>query len=257
MKSVEESVVTALDGNSIELFPFLPYILQDLWEIGSSPDTIINLIKKNCTNYNQLEILDIGCGKGAVSINIAKTLSSKCYGIDAVGEFIEFCNAKAIELNLADLCQFKTADCRIDCYFDKQFDVIILGSVGPIFGDYASTFKHILPFMKSDSILILDDGYLDDNDTSTHHLAIKKIELIKHSSNSGLYLLDEVPSLLEGLKEQNEYILNSLITRCKELMNIYSTKKDIFQNYIDMQIEETNAIETYIKCSTIVFKKIS
>jgi len=31
IKSIEESVVTAMDGTSDELFPFLPYILQDLW----------------------------------------------------------------------------------------------------------------------------------------------------------------------------------------------------------------------------------
>ncbi len=44
MKSIEESVVTAMDGTDIELFHFLPYILQDLWEIGADPDVIISLL---------------------------------------------------------------------------------------------------------------------------------------------------------------------------------------------------------------------
>lgn len=34
-KTIEESVVQAMDGTDAELFPFLPYILQDLWEIGA------------------------------------------------------------------------------------------------------------------------------------------------------------------------------------------------------------------------------
>lgn len=29
MKSIEESVVTAMDGTDAELFPFISYILQD------------------------------------------------------------------------------------------------------------------------------------------------------------------------------------------------------------------------------------
>lgn len=46
MKSIEESVVIAMDGSDKELFPFLPYIFQDIWEIGADPDAIIKLIKK-------------------------------------------------------------------------------------------------------------------------------------------------------------------------------------------------------------------
>ena len=47
MKSVEESAVVALDGTDKELFPYLPYILQDLWETGSDPDVIIEAVRKH------------------------------------------------------------------------------------------------------------------------------------------------------------------------------------------------------------------
>jgi len=35
MKTVEESVVIAMDGSDKELFPFLSYILQDLWDFSA------------------------------------------------------------------------------------------------------------------------------------------------------------------------------------------------------------------------------
>lgn len=38
MKSIEETVVAAMDGSDKELFPYLSYILQNLWEIGSCPE---------------------------------------------------------------------------------------------------------------------------------------------------------------------------------------------------------------------------
>jgi hypothetical protein len=46
MKTIEESIVIAMDGSDKELFPFLPIILQDLWEIGADPEAIIKLIRK-------------------------------------------------------------------------------------------------------------------------------------------------------------------------------------------------------------------
>ncbi len=49
MKTLDESVVTAMDGSDKELFSYLPYILQDLWEIGADPDAIINLIGRYFT----------------------------------------------------------------------------------------------------------------------------------------------------------------------------------------------------------------
>jgi ubiquinone/menaquinone biosynthesis C-methylase UbiE len=99
MKTLEESVVTAMDGSDKELFPYLPYILQDLWEIGANPDTIIRLIAKYFSKYPDLKVLDLGCGKGAVSINIAKNLGCYCYGIDAVPDFLR----KSLEMTSQDI----------------------------------------------------------------------------------------------------------------------------------------------------------
>jgi predicted RNA methylase len=86
MKSLEESVVAAMDGSERALFPYLPYILQDLWELGASPGEIIELVRKHANNYSRLRILDLGCGKGAVSIQLAKELNCSCLGVDAVKE---------------------------------------------------------------------------------------------------------------------------------------------------------------------------
>jgi len=42
MKTIEETIAAAMDITEKELLPFLPYILQDFWEIGADPDTIIS-----------------------------------------------------------------------------------------------------------------------------------------------------------------------------------------------------------------------
>lgn len=45
MSNVEEKLAKSLTAESTELIPYLPYLLQDLWELGSSPKDII---EKRC-----------------------------------------------------------------------------------------------------------------------------------------------------------------------------------------------------------------
>ena len=44
---VEERLAASLTAETTELLPFLPYLLQDLWALGSSPKDIAMLIKKH------------------------------------------------------------------------------------------------------------------------------------------------------------------------------------------------------------------
>ena len=112
VKSIEESVVIAMDGSDKELFPFLQNVLQDLWEIGTDPDAIIRLISNHFEKYVDLKVLDLGCGKGAVSVKLSQKLGCTCYGIDAIPEFVEFAQQKAIVFKVNRLCTFETGDIR-------------------------------------------------------------------------------------------------------------------------------------------------
>ena len=52
MSDVEEKLAKSLTAESVELIPYLPYLLQDLWELGSSPKDMIHLIVfMNTTGY--------------------------------------------------------------------------------------------------------------------------------------------------------------------------------------------------------------
>jgi 2-polyprenyl-3-methyl-5-hydroxy-6-metoxy-1,4-benzoquinol methylase len=76
MESLTENIVRSLDGSDVALRPFLPELLQDLWEIGSSAETMLALMKKHALHLlpPPRKILDLGCGKGAISIPIARAL---------------------------------------------------------------------------------------------------------------------------------------------------------------------------------------
>jgi cyclopropane fatty-acyl-phospholipid synthase-like methyltransferase len=253
MKTIEESVVTAMDGSDKELFPYLPYILQDLWEIGANPSIIIKLIRKNFTNIESFNVLDLGCGKGAVSIKLSEEFGCHCHGIDAIPEFIDYAREKAIGFNVETLCQFEIGDIREKVKALSAFDIIILGAIGPVFGDYYSTLTTLSKCLNKAGILIIDDGYIE-NDYS-HLLIQKRNTIIQQIDSAGMQLIDEDIIQKDDIKESDDFIFENLKKRCNELIENYPDKNQLFLNYIQKQEEENDVLENKIICSTMVIKK--
>lgn len=242
----------AMDGSDVALFPFLPYIFQDVWEIGASPEIVVDLIKKHSSNYSALRLLDLGCGKGAVSIKIAKELGCNCIGIDALEAFISQANNKAMRQAVNDLCEFKTGDIRQEIKNLRNFNIVLLGAIGPVFGDYYSTLTAVKPCLAQNGIIIIDDGYIEDDSSFRHPLIEKKSIILKQISKAKMQLIDELIVSKEAIKESEANLFPSIEKRCRELINKYPSKKQLFINYINKQKKENYLLENEITCATMV-----
>jgi ubiquinone/menaquinone biosynthesis C-methylase UbiE len=257
MKSIEECVVTAMDGTDKELFPYLPYILKDLWEIGADPEIIISLIDKHFINHGRLKILDLGCGKGAVSIKAAKKFGCSCYGLDAIPEFISDARKLAIKYNVEHLCRFEVGDIRLKVKALSGFDIVILGAIGPVFGDYYATLTTLSGSLNETGVLIIDDGYIENNSDFTHPLIQKQETTIQQIHSAGMQLIEEVIIGKDDIKDSDDYIFDNLKKRCFELTAMYPEKKKLFMDYIQKQEEENDVLENKVICSTMVIKRSS
>lgn len=255
MKSVEESVVIAMDGSDRELFPFLPYILQDIWEIGTDPDAMTKLISKHFTKCDTLNVLDLGCGKGAVSIKAAHKLSCKCHGIDAIPEFITGANQKAKEYKVEHLCKFEVGDMREKVKDLPVYNIIILGSIGPVFEDYYTTLTTLSKCLNKSGIFIIDDGYIDDQSNYKHPLMFKQQEILKQVDLAGMQLIEDNIIKKDEIKDSDDFIFDNLKKRCLELIKKYPENRKLFNNYIKKQEEENKILESKVICTTMVIKR--
>ncbi|MBN2416942.1 class I SAM-dependent methyltransferase [bacterium] len=251
MKSVDESIAAAMDCGSTELVPYLPYILQDFQELGSSADSIVSIIQKHNTRHH-IDVLDLGCGKGAVACAIAETLDARCTGIDAVGEFIDYANGIAGKKGLQN-CVFITGDIRDRNAVDGRYDFIVLGSIGPVYGNYRETLDFLKPWLKRDGMVILDDG-CKKNDTD-HGAENAKEIIAREIAEAGMKIVaeyrgDEVCNARE-FDEQ----LAAIRKRCNELKIIYPDKALLFSGYIEQQENEYASLKNDVICFTLVLAR--
>lgn len=243
-----------MDGSDVQLFPFLPYILQDIWEIGADPEVIIKLISKHFRNVAGLRVLDLGCGKGAVSVKVAQKLGCTCHGIDAIPEFVAFAQQKATEFKVNHLCKFETGDIRQKVRELTGYDVVILGAIGPVFGDHFTTLTTLKKCINENGIFIIDDGYIDDESNYSHPLMFKKSTIILQIKKAGMKLVENDIFDTNDIKESDDFIFDKLKSRCFELIEKHPDKQTLFLDYIKNQEIENDVLENMVIGATIVIK---
>ena len=158
--NTNEKLAKSLTADTTDIIPFLPYLLQDLWELGSSGQEMRELLQRHVPVTAGFTALDLGCGKGAVSVTLAKGLGIRCKGIDLIGDFINEAREKAIEHGVDGLCEFAVGDIKQAVLHEQNYDLVIFGAVGDVLGDRPETIRALMSAIRPGGYILLDDGYL-------------------------------------------------------------------------------------------------
>ena len=191
MENINKDFLDSLDLHDKEMEKYIPYVLQDLWELGSIPEYIYQLIDKNIDIKGINKIIDFGCGKGAVLIYLANRLDFQGLGIDIVPEFIKSANQHAIENSVDNLLDFKTGD--ILKYLDRneKYDIVIYGYDSGILGDVYETILRLQYSIIDLGYLILEIAFTPDSKDRIEGLPTKK-ELLEQLDKSDFKILDKI-----------------------------------------------------------------
>ena len=253
MNDTTDSILESLDGQDRELFPFLPYLLQDLFEMGAFPERIAALVQQH--GIVPHHVLDLGCGKGAVSIHFAKTFGCRVHGIDAMPEFIADAERWAATHRVEHLCQFDVGDIRRRVEELREYDLVILGSIGPIFGDVQATLAALRPCLTSGGYVILDDAYLPDDRKKDAEGMLTYAESVTQIRTSGFEIIaDEIVPAEKMVETDNEMFAN-IERRAQELIAQHPEKAAIFKEYIEKQTAACQQLEEELICTTWLLRK--
>ena len=251
MKTVEEKLAQSLTAKSTELIPHLPYLLQDLWELGSSPKDMLEMVKKHVGVSEKTKVLDLACGKGAVSVHIAKELGCRIKGIDLIPEFIDVALQKAEEFGVEEWCEFVVGDITEAVKTEKDYDLVILGAVGDVLGNSEETITLLKNTVKKDGYILIDDAYAKENANPKY---LTRKQWLETFHNTGVKLVEEKLIEEEELASINDEQQKWIIKRARELKEKLPEKADLFDSYIRSQQAECNELENEISGVTMLLQ---
>lgn len=239
----------SLDLTTDVLEKYIPELLKGLWELGSVPEYVIELMARNNLGTH-MQILDLGCGKGAVLVKVAQQFDIKALGVDIVPDFIEEANLYANTWGVSDKVEFKTEDILETLKATTSQDLVIYGYDSEILGDLKTTLSQLAKCMKADGYIILEYMFSDlMTDTMVSNNDMKDI-----LDQSGYRILDRIDWNKEKLKQTNKENTIIIKENVQRLIAQYPDEKEAFKEYLQNQIDECEELENKYTCTTLLLR---
>lgn len=239
----------SLGVTSDELESYIPELLMGLWELGSMPEYIIELIDRNNLGKDK-NIIDLGCGKGAVLVKLAKRFDIKSLGVDIIPEFIEEANMYANKYAVSDKVEFRTEDIIKTIKTTTKQDIVIYGYDSEILGDLNNTLRELTNCVKAEGYILLEFMFTQhSNEGKVNDKEMKNI-----IEQTGYHILDRIDWSREILERTNRQNTETIKKNVKRLISQYPDKKKDFNDYLQNQIDECEEMENDCICTTLLLQ---
>lgn len=230
MRTEAEMVAYALEVQPA-LLPFVPELLADLDELGSDSELIVRVLS-DLRLPPSAKVIDLGCGKGTVSIEIAEKLKLRVLGIDLFEPFIAHCQRAAAEAGVSDLCEFRHGNIARLAGGLEPADAVVFAALGDVLGPLDETMRVIRQFVKPGGLLVVSDPYVRDGGSTSFDGFDgygSRLETIARLTAWGDVLVREVVEAVdEGEDEDDESLL--IMRRAKEIAQRHpELKSDLLQ----------------------------
>jgi SAM-dependent methyltransferase len=241
-----KSILSSLSGTDDKIIKHLPYLLQDLWELGGGTDRTLDLLDRNLSSsLASSRILDLCCGNGPAIISIAKKHKCGGIGIDLFEPFIIEAREKSFQNNVQHLIKFQVMDIKEAVELFKNFDVVIYGGDTNVLGNEIESLKRIANCCKANGCIILE-------------LTMNSLEKIFESIREiGFKVVDKFVIKKEVIVEINKFNNEKINHRAQELIKRYPSQKKLIENYIRSQELESFQLENNLIWCILLLKRIA
>ena len=240
------------------LLPYVADLLADFTELGSDPDLVVSwLVGKDVGPLSR--VLDLGCGKGAAGIAVCQALGCRIDGVDAYAPFVAEANKRAMELGIADLCDFRVGDIRETAGIARDYDVVLLLSVGDVLGSLAECVRAVRRCVRQGGTMILDDAYrlfATALDFPGYQYLREREDALKELGAFGDKLVAEHLIPLEALKSQNRRYQALIENRGRELAEREPGLAADIAAYIEKERKECFLLEHDVQCAIWMLQRV-
>ncbi len=245
-------------GISPELLPHLPTLLADIWVLGSWPDRIVELLSPLELPGDSTRVLEVGCGKGAVSVPIARDLGFRVHGVDLFEPFLQEARARAAEAGVADRCTFEQADMKEVLGRGETYDVVVIAAVGHALGDTVEIVGALRQTVRPGGYMVLDDGYLSRKERVDYpgyeHCRDRETTLRELTAH-GDRLVKEVVIPFTDLMAYNARNNEVIARRVTEVSLRHPELREQLLRYQQAEIEECLLLETETVAAILLLQR--
>ena len=245
-------------GVSPELLPFLPELLADIWVLGSWPEHIVEALRELDLPNDATRVLEVGCGKGAVCVPIARDLGFRVHGVDLFEPFLQEARTRAAEAGVADRCTFEQADMKEVLGRGETYDVVVIAAVGHALGDTVETVGALRQAVRPGGYMVLDDGYLSRKERVDYpgyeHCRDRETTLRELTAHGDRLVKEEVipfTDLMAYNARNNEVIAR----RVTEVSLRHPELREQLLRYQQAEIEECLLLETETVAAILLLQR--
>jgi ubiquinone/menaquinone biosynthesis C-methylase UbiE len=242
----------SLSADNLEIIDYIPYLLQDIIELGAIAQDVLKIINQIIPVSTSIRVLDLGCGKGAVSHLIAQYYEGEVIGVDLMEAFIDEAKERAKSLNVKQSFRFEVMDIRQAIGVYDGFDVVIFASVGNIFDDLSQMLNQLKKVVKPNGFIIIDDAISKYDDHSEYETMQSWKDAIEQSN---LRMIDHEFTNENQLKQINAFNQAKIIKRANELKQRHPHLAQLFDNYVKSQEDEIDDLENNLISITWVLQR--
>lgn len=239
-----------------ELLPLLPYLLQDIDELGGMFHHALPVLR-SLPLSPQTQALDLGCGKGANSCTLAREFGCRVLGVDWFPAFIEDARARAAQQGVQSLCTFECADARAVPARGMTCDLLVMFSVERFFGslwDYVGTARSLV---RPGGCMVFEEMFLAPGVSPSAELGdyadadTTRRAMLSHGDRLRAWL----PCDPDEFAAWNNRAVALIENRVRELIAVHPEHAAALRGYAEFQERESRRLERFFRSVTVVLER--
>jgi len=241
-----------------EILPYIPELLSGMWSLGIPPDIIVELLKDLELKPKTARLLDLGCGKGANSITLARHFGYQVHGVDLFEPFIEEARKRAQELGVDDITRFETGDIKQAIRSLSDYDVVILVWVGGVLGDVGESIRRIRRLVPAGGYMVIGEGYLKDGviEDDPFLERFDRYETLREKLTvHGDTLVREIIIPTERINDFYRDYIRSLRKGARKCAGIHPEHAQALWNYVNSNEQMCRTMENTVESGVWLLKK--
>ena len=225
---------------------YIPKLLAGIWSMSIPVESVMELLQNEEHTRHIRSLLDLGCGKGAISISLAKHYGFKVRGIDIYAPYVDEARTRALKLGVDDICQFENDNIKKTVYGMADYDMVLLIWVGGVLGSVGESVEQIRRLVRPGGYMVIGEGCFKDGVQTDHAFQLRfashaktRNELTMHGD---VILKELVIPPAEITSFYNDYI-DSLRSGARECAGQHPEHAEILNEYVDNHEEMCRIME--------------